>query len=184
MPDSSLQSAQPFRLHIGGTEPRAGWKILNIQPGPHVDFIGNCTDLSQFANESIDELYASHVYEHLGYQAELPKALVEACRVLKPSGVFKIAVPDLEMLCKLYIHPELNIPDRFYVTRMIYGGQTDPFDFHKIGLNWEILTAMLAQAGFKTARRVKSFDLFHDCSTIELAGKPISLNIEASKGIP
>lgn len=32
----------PFRLNIGGEVARDGWKILNIQPGPHVDFVGNC----------------------------------------------------------------------------------------------------------------------------------------------
>jgi predicted SAM-dependent methyltransferase len=181
MAEQTNQSNQPLRLNIGGTESRAGWKILNIQPGPNVDFIGDCTDLSQFASDSVDEVYASHVYEHLNYMVELPKALAEVFRVLKPGGTFKVGVPDLDVLCRLYIHPGLNFPDRYFVMRMIYGGQTDPYDFHKVGLNWEILTTLLANTGFKTARRVKFFELFNDCSAIVFAGEPISLNVEASK---
>ena len=48
-----------LRLHIGGRTPRAGWKILDVNPGPHVDFVGNCRDLSRFADGSVAEVYAS-----------------------------------------------------------------------------------------------------------------------------
>jgi predicted SAM-dependent methyltransferase len=77
-------NAEPLRLHIGGKEKKAGWKILNVQAGPDVDFVGNCTDLAQFADGSAQELYASHVLEHLGYKEQLPRALAEFHRVLPP----------------------------------------------------------------------------------------------------
>lgn len=172
---------EKVRLHIGGTERRAGWKILNVQPGPDADYVGDCTDLSRFADESVDEVYASHVHEHLGYQQELPRALAEVHRILKPGGIFRIAVPDLDVLCRLFIHPNLALQDRFHVVRMMFGGQIDPFDFHKVGLNWPILCEFLGRAGFKSARRVESFDLFKDCSTIKFGGQPISLNVETTK---
>ena len=38
------------RLHVGGREPRAGWEILNILPGPGVDHVGDAVDLSRFAD--------------------------------------------------------------------------------------------------------------------------------------
>lgn len=178
-PDSEIPA--PLRLHIGGTERRAGWQILNIQPGPAVDYVGDCTDLSRFAEASVEEVYASHVYEHLGYQQELPRALAEIYRVLKPGGVLKISVPDLDVLCRLFVHPELALPERFHVMRMMFGGQGNPFDFHKVGLNWEILCDFLGQAGFRSATRVASFGLFQDCSVLQFAGNPISLNVEATK---
>jgi predicted SAM-dependent methyltransferase len=181
MTEPNPTSSKPIRLHIGGVEPRAGWSILNVQPGPHVDYIGECTDLSRFVDGSIDEVYASHVYEHLGYQQELPLALSEIHRILKPGGLLRIAVPDLDILCQLFVHPSLSLQDRFHVMRMIFGGQMDLFDFHKVGLNWLILCDFLDKAGFTSARRIESFGLFEDCSTIKFAGHSISLNVEARK---
>ena len=172
---------EPLRLHIGGTETRPGWKILNIQPGPGVDFVGDCTNLGQFADDSVDEVYASHVFEHLGYQQELPKALKEVQRVLRPGGKFRIGVPDVELLAKMLVLPGLDINGRFHVMRMMFGGQIDAYDFHKVGLTWEFLTQFLGQAGFTDATRVQEFGLFQDCTAIVFAGQHISLNVVATQ---
>ena len=67
-------SEVPLRLHIGGEEPKAGWTILNVQEGPYVDALGDCRDLSGYSDGSVAEIYASHVFEHLGYLDELPQA--------------------------------------------------------------------------------------------------------------
>jgi predicted SAM-dependent methyltransferase len=178
---SSTVSSDFLRLNIGGTEPRAGWKIFNVQPGPNVDFVGNCTDLCQFSDNSVAEVYASHVYEHLGYQQELPAAFKEVHRVLQPGGVFHVGVPDLEILSKLLVQPEFLLEERFHVMRMMFGGQVDQYDFHKVGLTWEFITSFLGQAGFQKASRVQLFGLFDDCSTIQFKGVFISLNVDAFK---
>src|SRR4051794_32180913 len=82
-----------IKLHIGGREKREGWTILDALPGPAVDHVGNCTDLSFLADGSCAEVYASHVLEHLGYDSELPKTLAGIYRVLKPGGRLRVAVP-------------------------------------------------------------------------------------------
>ena len=41
-----------IKLHIGGWEKREGWKILDALPGPLVDYVGNCNDLSFLDDES------------------------------------------------------------------------------------------------------------------------------------
>ena len=74
-----------MKLHIGGESPKDGWKILNIQPKDGVDFIGTITDLSQFADESIEEIYASHVLEHV-LQRDVHKTLVGIQRILNKGG--------------------------------------------------------------------------------------------------
>src|SRR5690242_7115789 len=117
--------SEPIRLHIGGTQPHPDWKILDVTRRPEVDFVGSCTDLSQFADGSIAAVYASHVYEHLAYRGELPHALAEAYRVLIPSGIFRVGVPDLEALARLYAHPTTRPEQRFQLMQMIYGGQVD-----------------------------------------------------------
>ena len=168
-----------MNLHIGGTEAREGWTILNIQPGPGVDYVGTALDLGMFADQSVEQVYASHVLEHLGYQEDLVTALKEIRRVLKPGGILKMSVPDLDILCRLFVHPDVKAEDRFLIMRMMFGGQVNEHDFHRVGLNWDFLLYFLNQAGFTRARRVEEFGLFDDTSSMRLHGTLISLNVEA-----
>lgn len=173
--------ASALRLHIGGKHPKAGWKIVNIQPGPDVDFVSDCVDLGLFADASVDEIYASHVLEHLSYQNKLPQALAEFRRVLKPGGAAKISVPDFETLCRLFLEPGRTEQERFLLMQMAFGGQSDEHDFHYVGLTFEFLSGYLSAAGFARTERVAEFGLFHDASTIHVANTPISLNVVAHK---
>jgi hypothetical protein len=65
--------------------------------------------------------------------------------------------------------------------RMMFGGHTDPYDYHIAGLNEEFLTGYLQDAGFGEIRRVDGFGLFHDSSALEFKGIPISVNLIATK---
>lgn len=180
--DATKDVPEPVRLHIGGVEPQPGWTILNVQPGPAVDVVGDCTDLGQFSDESVAEIYGSHVLEHLSYIGELDTALQEFYRVLVPGGIVRISVPDFELLCRMFLHPALVTEKRFYIMRMIFGGQTDHTDFHKVGLTWEFLAMYLNTAGFSGIKRVSEFNIFqNDCSSIRYLGQLISLNVEARK---
>jgi len=110
----------PLRLHIGGRVRRKGWKVFNFEPGPHVDHVGDCRNLSKFADGSVAEIYASHVFEHFGYFDELPQVLGECFRVLSDDGSLRISVPNLEILCRLFLRPELGAEQRFHIMRMIF----------------------------------------------------------------
>jgi len=169
------------RLNIGGTSAKRGWKIFNILSGPAVDFVGDCTDLSQFDDDSVDEVYASHILEHLDYQEELPMALGQIHRKLKSGGSLRISVPDLDVLCRLYLHPERNHAASWNIVRIMYGGQADPYDFHKIGFSWESLRRYLQRAGFKDITRVQEFGIFDDTSSMRIQDQLVSLNVEARK---
>ncbi|MBI1189749.1 MAG: methyltransferase domain-containing protein [Tepidisphaera sp.] len=176
-----MSHPQPLRLHIGGETIKPGWKIVNIKQLPGVDYIGSATDLSAFPANSADAIYGSHIYEHLDYMTEVLKAFKEAHRVLKPGGAFLIAVPDLEALARLFLDPALDSGQRFYVMRMIYGGQTDPWDYHKVGYSLDILANFLGSAGFEYLERVESFGLFNDTSELTIANQRLSLNVRTFK---
>jgi predicted SAM-dependent methyltransferase len=177
----SNQKDIAMRLHIGGKVKMPGWKILNVQPGENVDFVGDCSDLSQFGDQSVDEIYASHVLEHLGYREPRRKTLKEFYRVLKKGGSAKIAVPDFETLCRLFIDSARTPDERMLIMQMAFGGQVDEYDFHYVGLTEEFMRGFLAEAGFSRVERTGDFGLLDDDSTIRVAGVPISLNVIAYK---
>jgi predicted SAM-dependent methyltransferase len=169
-----------MKLHIGGEQKKDGWKILNIQKKNNVDFIGNITDLSQFEDSSIEEIYASHVFEHV-LQSEVNKTLKGIHRVLVDGGKFYVSVPDMDILCRMFIDPKAPLRVKFHAMRMMFGGQIDKFDIHYFGWNHQFMIDFLIQAGFKKLERVKSFNLFKDTSDYAPYGQLISLNVIAIK---
>jgi predicted SAM-dependent methyltransferase len=169
-----------MKLHIGGEQVKESWKILNIQPKEGVDFIGDISNLSQFADASIDEIYASHTLEHVP-QKKMAETLRGIYRVLKAEGKFYISVPDLDILCHTFISPVAPMEVKFQMMRMMFGGQEDNFDFHYFGWNQALLYQYLGTAGFSSAVRVESFQLFDDFSNYKPFGFPISLNVIATK---
>ena len=46
-----------MKLHIGGKETKEGWSILNIKNNEGVDYVGDISNLSQFKDNSIKEIY-------------------------------------------------------------------------------------------------------------------------------
>ena len=169
-----------MKLHIGGKEIKEGWKILNIQKNKGVDFVGDISDLSQFDENSIDEIYASHVLEHVP-QKKVKETLEGIYRVLKIGGKFHVSVPDMDLLCRIFIDPKAPTKVKMQVMRIMFGGQIDEFDFHYFGWNIQFMNDFLISSGFKNLERVKSFSLFNDTSEYAPFGVPISLNIVAYK---
>jgi SAM-dependent methyltransferase len=55
-----------------------------------------------FPEASVDAVYHSHLIEHLD-RAVAPEFMREVLRVLKPGGIHRIAAPDFERGCRLYI---------------------------------------------------------------------------------
>jgi predicted SAM-dependent methyltransferase len=175
------QQDPALRLHIGGRTAHPDWKIFDVRADPQVDYVGDCTDLSRFANGTVAEIYASHVLEHLGYLDELPRTLNEFCRVLVPGGRLRVSVPDLDVLCALFADPAANFDERVHLMRMMFGGQTYPADFHKAGLNEEFLRDYLLGAGFIDIAKTGDFNLFDDASALQFKDRRISLNVIARK---
>jgi hypothetical protein len=80
-----------------------------IRPGPtylapvHASIRrGDVTGPLPFADCTFEAIYHSHLLEHLRRELALP-FLRECHRVLRPGGVLRIAVPDLEAIVRLYL---------------------------------------------------------------------------------
>ena len=170
-----------MKLHIGGEEAKPGWKILNIVDADYVDFVGNCIDLTQFEDGAVEDIYASHVFEHLSYQRELSAAIGECHRILEPGGRLYISVPNLGVLCQLFVSGAVTEKQQWEIMRIMFGGQIDPYDLHKVGFIEPFLTGYLENAGFISVERVSEFDLFDDTSKMRLGPHLISLNVIATR---
>eukprot|EP01035_Chromulina_nebulosa_P017203 gene17203-22723_t len=189
VPDGLLDNELIY-LNIGGMVKTPSWLNVNVQDQPykgmktHTDLIRPMHNLHGFPNYSVAAIYSSHNLEHnpIGNKM-LFQTLTEWRRVLRPAGLLMISVPDLRTMAKIYLNDSLSFQDRWMTTMMIYGSQSNAFDYHFIGFDEEILTSFLVDYGFCNIERVQAFNLFEDASTIVFQGYSISLNIAAKKCI-
>ncbi len=147
---------------------------LDIDPTVNPDIIGTMTDMSAVAAESVDAIYSSHNIEHL-YPHEVPIALAEFRRVLKPDGFVVITCPDLQSICALVAEDKLTEPaysspsgpiaplDVLYGHRpsMIRGNL---YMAHRCGFTQKVLIGTLQSSGFMAVAAQKRphpyFDLW------------------------
>ena len=96
-------SVSSDKVNLGcGVHYHQGWDNYDFAPA-ETDV--RSIDLSRalpFPESSYGVCYMSHVLEHLPRE-RVPKLLLEVFRVLKPGGVLRVAVPDLEMIARLYL---------------------------------------------------------------------------------
>lgn len=93
----------PILLNLGcGSRVHPAWQNFDLTataPGVRVlDIRGPLP----FPDASADAVYHSHVLEHLDPHTGA-RFVAECRRVLRPGGVLRIAVPDLEMICREYL---------------------------------------------------------------------------------
>jgi SAM-dependent methyltransferase len=156
-PDASKR-----RLHIGcGVQLIPGFVNMDADASiPGVDETGSVEDLSRFADGQFDEIYLSHVLEHVPY-AEVPRALAGLHRILNPGGTLRIAVPDLDRICRLYVENiDWFAPPHSPWLGLFYGGQVNDYDFHKGGFNFRYLEGLLRAAGFESVTEVPPTEAF------------------------
>lgn len=148
----------PLRLNIGcGPERIEGFTGVDILPGPAVDIVAP-SDKLPYENESVDEIVAEHLIEHLTYY-QFNRTMAEWYRVLKSGGTLTIECPDLLGLCKQFV--EANEYERYTtykgywpIIAHLYGHQRGKSEaeemgqVHKSGYTKEHLTSVLTGLGF------------------------------------
>jgi len=157
-------------LHVGcGPQNKTGlkgfsssdWQEIrfDIDPKVNPDIRGTLTDMTLVASESMEAIFSSHNIEHL-FSHEVPIALAEFYRVLKPQGIVVITCPDLQIVCEAIAQDKLLDP--LYESS---AGPISPIDIlyghrghladgnyymaHKCGFTYSALSGAFLAAGFK-----------------------------------
>ena len=153
---------------------------LDINPGAHPDIVASITDMSMIPSGDFDALYSSHNLEHLSPH-EMPLALKEFHRVLKPQGFALITLPDLQQAAEYIAAGKAEDPvlmtNKGPITPldMLYGFRpflaNNPFMAHKFGYTAATLESALHAAGFAHAsvERDGEFNLWAVASPLALA---------------
>ena len=138
-----------MKINIGGKEKKEGWKILNIQDGEHVDFHGDISDLSQFENGSVEEIYCSHALEYFDY-SDCQKVITDWKRCLFDDGKLRISVPDFDKLLKVYKASDGNIDK---IIGPLFGRweiNNSEKIYHRCVFNKQKLRNIIYDCGFKS----------------------------------
>ena len=78
------------------------WWNLDFAPATHAVRQANLLGRLPVANETASIVYSSHFLEHVP-RSMVPSLLKECLRVMKPGGVLRLVVPDLENLAREYL---------------------------------------------------------------------------------
>lgn len=106
---------------------------------------------------SVDVIYASHVWEHLGPFEESEYLVKECHRVLRPGGVLRVSVPDFRVIALHYLAGSRSFYEEYGYQKPWFGkarswsrrlGITVMYD-HKMLYDCESLTEVLSVAPFE-----------------------------------
>jgi predicted SAM-dependent methyltransferase len=160
------------RLHRHFQGPQWREIRLDLDPAVQPDIVCSITDMSPVETGAVDAIWSSHNLEHL-QRHEVPLALAEFIRVLKPQCFLLLILPDLQQVARLVAEDQLE--DQAYVSAsgpitaldMIFGhtaslARGNQLMAHRTGFTARTLQRLLAETGFAeiTLRQGSSFDLW------------------------
>ena len=173
--NSDLQGV-PARLHPQvkkhnetTTDKYYKWPFRSNLINDCYDIKMDATDLSAYEDDSVDEILAVNVLEHIPKNDMLKAAEDHWYRVLKPGGLLILDTPDIIKTCQEVIKYDKDfkqLEERLYWL-FCHGRQN--WDIHRWGYTTDYLNHLLEPIGFKFVNRDDGF-IKHD------AGYPYFIN--------
>jgi len=175
------------KLHLGcGKVILPGFVNMDARQLEGVDIVTDVFTLPTVEKNSVDLIYASHIFEHVP-RPDTKKVLTRWYDVLKPGGTLRLAVPNFLAIVEQY-NEKSNLKE---LLGLLYGRQDYPGNAHMCTYDMWTLHDLLVEVGFPHPRRYDWHDTEHadvdDCSQSflphldKIYGRLMSLNMEARK---
>lgn len=141
------------RLDWGcGEHPEPGWLTADLKDSPEIHLTGDIRDGLAIADASLDYVVSIHALPMISYPDLVP-VLSELRRTLRPGGVLRLCLPDLDKNIAAYQRgdrdhflvpdsDEDTLPGKLIVQLMWYGWSVTPFTS-------EWIESLLFRAGFR-----------------------------------
>lgn len=182
-----MTTEQVRRLNWGcGDNVQPGWINSDMKDGPGIDMSCHIREGLQLESDSIDYVVSIHALQEIPYDGLAP-VLQELRRVLKPGGILRLCLPDLDKGYEAYKRNDRDyflIPDEDaksigakLILQLIWYGYT------RILFNYDLIEELLQKAGYSRISRCA----FRQTSSqhpgiVELDNRePESLLVEAVK---
>ena len=180
-----------MKLNIG-----CGWRDfgkgwIHIDGGSYEHIDSNDIFLTEYKNNSVDLIYASHFIEYFDREEVVP--LLKRWReVLKSDGVMRLAVPNFSKIASLYIK-DYESYDLDSFVGLLYGKMPmgDKTIYHRTTYDFNSLKTVLESVGMREVDyynwRETEHSQFDDHSQAYLPhmnkekGTLMSLNVECKK---
>lgn len=157
-----IKNTDSIKIEIGAGHKKGsdGWLTMDLDGA---DIQWDLRYGMPFSENSIDQIYSSHFFEHLS-ASEASKLLKECKRVLKPGGIFSICVPNAKRYIEAYLNKDISFwqqQEDFYAPAYNDTTIIDYINYvaymdgqHKYMFDQENLLHILNSHNFKSVRLV------------------------------
>jgi len=181
-------------LNIGaGPFGEIGWVNLDLSKYKNITFVYDCRKQLPFDNGTVSRIRCEHFFEHLDRREHTAPFLKECLRVLKPGGVLRIIVPDLELFINAYSQNTdegwnkigFDLSDdkqRFHTPIEILNHTFRQDGEHKFGYDYFTIEKDLRKAGFSMVNKMEWGKSIDPLLQSDLRNhQPYSLYVDAIK---
>ena len=193
-----MKTSTGFRLQYGcGFNAPSGWKNFDVSPTlrfERVPLLGRLYSKNQqrfpsnveygdivtgipLPAESCEAIYASHVLEHLSLR-DFRVALVNTYRLLTSVGLFRLVVPDLEILARRYLESDDPAAASSFMEATSLGVSERQRGLRGLATTWLGNSSHLWMWDFKSVREELSAVGFTDIARCRAGDEPIFQDVE------
>lgn len=154
-----MTPSRPLRLNWGcGATGEPGWINSDVKRGPGIHLPCDIRDGLPVRTGSFDYVVSIHALQEIALP-DLPQVLRELRRVLKPGGVLRLGLPDLDRGVDAYRRGDrdyFEVPDEDAedpAAKLVY--QLLWYGYSRTLFTWGFARESLEKAGFRAVRRCR-----------------------------